>query len=78
MTPLGKAVIASTAIALVVAGTLMLRPRPSPVVHAQLTPAQAAEMQPAAKVEQPRSPPAPVVQANPEPDEPDFEDGNGS
>lgn len=79
MTPLGKIVIASTAIALVVAGTLMLRPRPSPAVHAQLTAAQAADLQPsAAKVEQPKTPPAPVVQTNPEPDDPEFEDGNGS
>ena len=79
MTPLGKIVIGSTAIALVVAGTLMLRPRPSPLVHAQLTPAQAAELKPsAAKVEQPRSSPAPAAQTSPEPDDPDFEDGNGS
>ena len=83
MTPLGKSLIASAAIAIVVAGTLMLRPRPTPVAHAQLTPSQLAEVQPP-KADPKPPPPAATVQtssSNPvdgEPDDPEFEDGNGS
>jgi len=76
MTPLGKSLIAFAGIGIVVAGTLVLRPKPAPVVHAQLTPAQLVEVQPP-KVE-PKPPPAPVAQTPSEPEDPDFEDGNGS
>ena len=85
MTPLGKSLIASAAIAIVVAGTLMLRPRPAPVARAQLTPAQLAEVQPPKAADpKPPAPPAASVQtssSNPvdgQPDDPEFEDGNGS
>ena len=81
MTPLAKSLIAFFAIGIVVAGTLMLRPKPAPVVRAQLTPAQVAEVQPPAKVEPPK-PSVGSVQTSsapkPEPVDPDFEDGSGS
>ena len=85
MTPLGKSLIAISAIAIVVAGTLMLRPKPAQVVRAQMTPAQLAEVKPQPRAEEPG--PAPAVgavqtQSAPapakEPEDPDFEDGSGS
>ncbi|MFN2545941.1 MAG: hypothetical protein ABR567_00760 [Myxococcales bacterium] len=81
MTPLGKTLAVAAAVAVVVTGTLMLRPRSMPVAHAQLTPSQLAEMQPPSRAEPPKPPPpAPVVQtsSSSEPEDPDFEDGNGS
>jgi hypothetical protein len=79
MTPLGKSLIAFSAIGIVVAGTMMLRPRPEPVARGRLTPSQVAEIQPQPKAEAPK-PTAPVTQSAPppEPEDPEFEDGSGS
>jgi hypothetical protein len=82
MTPLAKSLIAAFfAIGIVVAGTLVLRPKPGPVAHAQLTPSQLAEVQqPRPEVKPPAK--APVVKSEsapaPAPEDPDFEDGSGS
>ena len=84
MTPIAKSLVAAFAVALVVGGTLMLRPRPAPVAKAQLTPAQLAEIQPPRA--EPAKPPSPAVSIPPAPppppedqaDDPDFEDGSGS
>jgi hypothetical protein len=78
MTPMGKFLLATLAVAAVVAGTLVLRPHAAPAVqHAELTPAQLAEIQPP-KAEQPKPEAPKVVVAPPEPSDDDLEDGNGS
>jgi len=84
MTSLTKTFLASMAVAAVVGGTLVLRPRPAPAsAPPQLTPAQVAELNPQTRP----LPPQPAVAAQPKPaelevppppDEPDLEDGNGS
>jgi hypothetical protein len=82
MSPVAKSLIASLAIALVVAGTLALRGRSSPEARPQLTPAQLAEIAPPLKSEPPAVKPRPVNDAKdlppPPDDEPEIEDGNGS
>jgi hypothetical protein len=77
-----KSLIVSVAAVLVMAATLTLRGKESPAsVHAQLTPAQLAELRPPppAKPEQPRVS-APVNDPSdlPPPPDDDPEDGNGS
>jgi hypothetical protein len=79
MTTLGKTLFITLSLAALIAGTLVLRSEPEQAAHAQLTAAQRAEMQPAAK---PAAPPkATVLPADDEPKIPDWderEDGSGS
>ena len=49
MTTLGKTLFITLSLAALIAGTLVLRSEPEQAAHAQLTAAQRAEMQPAAK-----------------------------
>ena len=81
MSPVSKSLVASLAIALVVAGTLALRGRSVPEPRPQLTSAQLAEIAPT-RPEPARMSPRPVNDPSdlppPPDDEPDLEDGNGS
>ena len=76
-----KTLIASTAVALILAATLTLRSRETRADHPQLTPAQLAEVSPA-KPSMPEptrvSPPANDPSDLPPPPDDDPEDGNGS
>jgi hypothetical protein len=82
MTPLGKTVFVTLSLAVLIGGTLALRSKPEPVPRAQLTSAQVAELQPAAKPAEP--PKAARVAVTPdagsaaEPEDPELEDGSGS
>jgi hypothetical protein len=79
MTTLGKTLFITLSLAALIAGTLVLRSEPEQAAHAQLTAAQLAEMQPAAKPTDP--PKATVAPAEDEPKIPDWddaEDGSGS
>ena len=79
MTTLGKTLFVTLSLAALIAGTLMLRSEPEEAAHAQLTAAQLAEMQPAAKPADP--PKATVPAADDEPKVPDWdepENGSGS
>jgi hypothetical protein len=77
MTTLGKFLIASVAVGLVIAATLIMRPHPAPAVeHAALTPAQLAEIQ-QPKAEEPKPVKPAFVRPAPA-EEDDAEDGNGS
>ena len=80
MNPVGKAVFAVLGIAVVIGATLALRMKPdAPVVHAQLTPAQVAEIKPQPRPESPKvTPPVERDQDLPPPPEEDLEDGSGS
>ena len=79
MTALGKILFVSSCLAMLIAGTLLLRGKPESAAIGQLTPAQMAELQPAAK---PPEPPKPVHTPDAgdpsEPPEPELEDGSGS
>jgi hypothetical protein len=79
MTTLGKTLFITLSLAALIAGTLVLRSEPEQAAPAQLTAAQLAEMQQAAK---PANPPkATVPPADDEPKIPDWderEDGSGS
>jgi hypothetical protein len=80
MTTLGKTLFITLSLAALIAGTLVLRSEPEQAAaHAQLTAAQMAEMQPAAKPADP--PKVTVPPADDEPKIPDWdgpEDGSGS
>jgi len=79
MTTLGKTLFITLSLATLIAGTLVLRSEPEQAAHAQLTAAQRADMQPAAKPADP--PKATVPPAHDEPKIPDWddpEDGSGS
>jgi len=53
MTTLGKTVFAILSVAVLIGGTLALRSKPEPLPRAELTSAQVAELQPAAKPAEP-------------------------
>ena len=79
MTTLGKTLFVSLSLAALIAGTLVLRSEPEQAAPAQLTAAQLAEMQSAAKPADPPKatvPPADDDQKIPDWDEP--ENGSGS
>jgi hypothetical protein len=79
MTTLGKTLFITLSLAALIAGTLVLRSEPEHAAHAQLTAAQLAEMQPAAKPAD--APKVTVPSADDEPKIPDWdepEDGSGS
>ena len=82
MTPLAKLLFAFLSVAIVIAGTIALRTRPSPSPAGRLTPAQLSEMTPAPKPEPPRAISPKVNDPSdlppPPDDEPEVEDGNGS
>jgi hypothetical protein len=82
MTTLGRVLFATLSLAVLIAGTLALRSEPEPTAKAQLTPAQMAELQPAAKpAEPPKAQRAPVEDDISEAGslvEPEVEDGSGS
>jgi hypothetical protein len=79
MTTPGKILFVTLSLAVLIAATLLLRSAPEPAALGQLTPAQMAELQPAAK---PPEPPKAVRSQQAagagEPQEPDLEDGSGS
>jgi hypothetical protein len=80
MSPIAKSLLASLAIALVVAGTISLRGRSAPAAeHPRLTREQLAEIKPQSKPEPPKVS-APVNDPSdlPPPPDDDPEDGNGS
>ena len=82
MTTLGKTVFAILSVAVLIGGTLALRSKPEPLPRAQLSSAQVAELQPAAKPAEP--PKATRAAINPDagnaekPEDPELEDGSGS
>ncbi len=82
MTTLGKTVFVSLSIAVLIGGTLALRSKPEPLPRAQLTSAQVAELQPAAKPAEPpkatRAAVAPDAGDAEKPEDPELEDGSGS
>jgi hypothetical protein len=81
MTTLGKTLFITLSLAVLIAGTLALRSEPEPAApaHAQLTAAQIAEMQPAAKPADPPKATASGVEDEPKiPDWDEPEDGSGS
>jgi hypothetical protein len=83
MTTLGKTLFVALSLAVLIAGTLALRSEPDAAPPtAQLTPAQIAELQPAAKPADPpkavRAPAGADASEEAEPAEPDLEDGSGS
>ncbi|HXL39749.1 MAG TPA: hypothetical protein VN928_04310 [Myxococcales bacterium] len=82
MTTLGKTVFVSLSIAVLIGGTLALRSKPEPLPRAQLTSAQVAELQPAAKPAEPPKATRAAVTADAgnagEPEDPELEDGSGS
>jgi hypothetical protein len=79
MTTLGKTLFITLSLAALIGGTLVLRSEPEQAAHPQLTAAQRAEMQPAAKPADP--PKTTVLPADDESKIPDWdepEDGSGS
>ena len=79
MTTLGKTLFIALSLAALIAGTLVLRAEPEQAAHAQLTAAQVAEMQPAAKPAEPPKAAVPAAQDEPRiSDWDDPEDGSGS
>ncbi|HEY4729583.1 MAG TPA: hypothetical protein VIH41_00535 [Myxococcales bacterium] len=82
MTTLGKTMFAILSVAVLIGGTLALRSKPEPLPRAQLTSAQVAELQPAAKPAEPpkatRAAINPVAGNAEKPEDPELEDGSGS
>ncbi len=82
MTTLGKTMFVVLSLAVLIGGTLALRSKPEPLPRTQLTSAQVAELQPAAKTaESPKATRAAVTPdaGNAEkPEDPELEDGSGS
>jgi hypothetical protein len=79
MTTLGKTLFITLSLAALIAGTLALRSEREQPAHAQLTPAQLAEMEPAAKpAEPPKASPATIEDEPKFPDWDEPEDGSGS
>jgi len=79
MTTLGKTLFIALSLAALIAGTLALRSEPEPAAPAQLTAAQRAELQPAAKPAEPPKATVPAPDDDPRfPDWDDAEDGSGS
>ena len=79
MTTLGKTLFIALTLTVLIAGTLALRSEPEQPAHAQLTPAQVAEMQPPAKpADLPKAAPVTVDDETKIPDWDDPEDGSGS
>jgi hypothetical protein len=79
MTTLGKTMFVALSLAALIAGTLLLRNAPEPAALGQLTPAQMAELQPAAKAAEPPKTVRPQEATDASaPQEPDLEDGSGS
>jgi hypothetical protein len=79
MTTLGKTLFIALSLAVLIAGTLALRSEPEQAARGQLTAAQLAEMQPAAKPADP--PKATAAAPDDEPNVPEWdevEDGSGS
>ena len=80
MTTMGKTIFVVLGLAVLVAGTLLLRSAPEPAALRQLTPAQMAELKPAPLT--PAGPPkpaaAPDAGSQSEPQDFDLEDGSGS
>jgi len=82
MTTLGKTMFVILSLAVLIGGTLALRSKPEPLPRAQLTSAQVAELQPAAKPSEPKKATRAAVSpdaGNAEtPEDPELEDGSGS
>src|SRR2546423_6512968 len=81
MSSLTKTMIAMSAVAVVITVTLSMRARSETMRHAQLTPAQAAQISPARPEPAVKSRPVNDARDLPPPpqdDEADLEDGNGS
>ena len=77
MTTLGKILFVTLGLAVLIAGTLLLRSGPEPALG-QLTPAQMAELKPAAKPPEPPKAVQPPEADAGVPQDPDLEDGSGS
>ena len=82
MTTLGRTVFVILSLAVLIGGTLALRSKPEPLPRAQLSSAQVAELQPAAKPAEPpkatRAAVTPDAGNTETPEDPDLEDGSGS
>lgn len=83
MTTLGKTLFVTLSLAVLIGGTLALREKSETTPRAQLSPAQLAEIESAAKpAEAPKVAPAPVegqsATTDAEPPDADLEDGSGS
>jgi hypothetical protein len=82
MTTLGKTMFVILSLAVLIGGTLALRSKPEPLPRAQLTSAQVAELQPAAKPAEPpkatRAALTPDAGSAEKPEDPELEDGSGS
>ena len=83
MTTLGKTLFVTLSLAVLIGGTLALREKSETTSRAQLSPAQLAEIQSAAKpAEAPKVAPPPVgkqsAHTDAEPPDAELEDGSGS
>jgi len=83
MTTLGKTLFVTLSLAVLIGGTLALREKSDTAPRAQLSPAQLAEIQPAAKpAEAPKvAPPqaeGQTTRTDAEPPDAELEDGSGS
>jgi hypothetical protein len=79
MTMLGKTLFVTLGLAVLIGGIVALHSEPEPAALTVLTPAQIAELQPAAKpVDPPKAAPATDDAHKAQPPEPEVEDGSGS
>jgi hypothetical protein len=83
MTTLGKTLFVTLSLAVLIGGTLALREKSETTPHAQLSPAQLAEIQFATKpAEPPKIAPPPANEqgtgSDAEPQDSELEDGSGS
>ena len=83
MTTLGKTLFFTLSLAVLIGGTLALREKSETTSRAQLSPAQLAEIQSAAKPAEPPKASRPPVHeqgadTDAEPQDPELEDGSGS
>jgi hypothetical protein len=80
MTTMGKTIFVALGLAVLIAGTLLLRTAPEPAALGQLTPAQMAELKPAPlkPADPPKKPEVAPDAGDKQSTDLDVEDGSGS